>query len=225
MDGATDKPGISLRDVATRLNPGSNKREYSKLLSLLKAGQIKAGFRFPAFGTLWIEIRTAYWSGVDSAEFRTSLRIEKGRPSSGAFSISLAVFAEQICDVLAQRSEPANWKHMAELLAATGKRYEVEILEEEWARFLEASPSYLPQPCRRSKRGRNELKSWRDLCVVIGAYIIKHHQKKTSAPIKLVEASERIHKIIEKEEIRGSASTIERALSDIVAKSKAISID
>ncbi|MGB7102406.1 MAG: hypothetical protein WBD95_27035 [Xanthobacteraceae bacterium] len=219
------KPGISLRDVAARLNPGSNKRDYSKLLSLLKAGQIKAGFRFPAFGSLWIEIRTAYWSGVDSAEFRTSLRFDKGRPSSGAFSVSLAVFAEQICDVLAQRSEPANWKHMAELLAATGKRYEVEILEEEWARFLEVNPSYLPAPRQKSRRGRYELESWRDLCIYIGAYIIKHHQKKTSPRIKLVEASETIHKITENEGIRGAASTIERALSEIVAKAEVISID
>lgn len=46
MDGATDKPGISLRDVVARLNPDSNTREYSKLLGLLKVGRSRQAFGF-----------------------------------------------------------------------------------------------------------------------------------------------------------------------------------
>lgn len=223
IDGATDKPGISLRDVVARLNPDSNTREYSKLLGLLKVGQIKAGFRFPAFGSLWIEIPKTFWSSVDSAKFRT-LRLNKDNPSSGTFRVRLADFAEQISEVVAQRSEPE--KHFAEVLAATEQRYEVEILEEEWARFSVASPSSLPPPPRKSKPGRQELESWRDLCVYIGGYIMKHH-KKTSERMKLVEASKKIHEIAKSDKIRGlpAAGTIERVLSDIVAKAEEISID
>ena len=226
MDGATDKPGISLRDVVALLNPGSKTREYSKLLGLLKAGQIKAGFRFPAFGSFWLEIPTAYWSNVDSATFRLKLRLDSDRPSSGTFRVKLADFAEQIGEVVAQRSKPGNSKHLAEVLAATERQYEVEILEEEWARFLEANPSHLPPPPQKSTRGRQQLESWRDLCVYIGAYIMKHH-KKTQERMKLVEASKRIHEIAKSEKIHGlpAAGTIERALSEIIAKAEEISID
>ncbi|MGB7098621.1 MAG: hypothetical protein WBD95_07620, partial [Xanthobacteraceae bacterium] len=60
----------------------------------------------------------------------------------------------------------------------------------------------------------------------IGAYIIKHH-KKTPERMKLVEASKRIHEIAKSDKIRGlpAAGTIERVLSDIVAKAEEISID
>ncbi|MGB7102352.1 MAG: hypothetical protein WBD95_26765 [Xanthobacteraceae bacterium] len=152
------------------------------------------------------------------------MRLDKDKPSSGTFRVRLADFAEQISEVVVQRSEAG--KHFAEVLTATERRYEVEILEEEWARFLLASPSSLPSPPRKPKRGRQELESWRDLSVYIGAYIMKHHQK-TKERMKLGEASKRIHEIAKNEGIDKlpSADTIGGVLSAIVAKAEVISID
>jgi hypothetical protein len=222
MVGAQDQPGISLRDAIKHLSPNPKNLEYGKLLGFLKTGHIKAGFRCPASGLPWVEIQIAFWSGVHSAKFKTQLRFNVDDPSSGAFLIRLADFATDIGQLIGQGSEPAAW---VEVLAATKKQYEVEILQDEWLRFTKASPESVPRQSLRSPRGRDEKESWRRLSVLIGAYVLKHSQSGVGKP-NIEAAAGRIHEIAEKEKIPDlpKAPTIQNVVSEIYALLKTISI-
>ena len=65
-----DVATISLHDAGQRLAELHGSKEQiacGKLLSLLKTGQVKAGFQFPAGQTvLWITIPAHYWATVSS---------------------------------------------------------------------------------------------------------------------------------------------------------------
>jgi hypothetical protein len=69
----------------------------------------------------------------------------------------------------------------------------------------------------RSKSGRHAKTAWRDLCVIIGAYILKHCEI-TEEKIKINEASIKIH------EIASAASTIRDRLSQIFLKAETLSM-
>jgi hypothetical protein len=232
----TDKPGISLRDAAVRLSPDPGNREYSKLLGLLKAGRIKAGIRFPAPDPLWVEIPREFWLNVDAARFRNRLRSRNDTPSSGTFKVELADFAKEIGELIGRRSEPESSERWATVLAATGKRYEVEIIQEEWDRFSEANPQYIAPPPQGSTRGRSEKEGWRDTSVYIGAYIIRHYEaslekikseEASDAEIKSGEASNKIHEIAKKAGTKylPAAGSIQRVISEILTKARTISIN
>jgi hypothetical protein len=214
MDGPTDKPRISLRDAVVRLSPDSKNRQYSALLGHLKDGRIKAGFRFPLSRSLWVEIPPVFWLGVDEIKFN-GLRRDRAKPSSGTFRVRLADFAQQISALVSQRSEPAESAKWAEVLAATRKRYDVEILAEEWERFMDARPvSFFPRP--RSTRGRREKEGWRELSVVICIYFLQHHAG-TQDKIEFGAASKRIREIAQKREIGNlpGADSIQLIISTI----------
>lgn len=115
------------------------------------------------------------------------------------------------------------WKAV---LKATTRTYEVEIAEREWADYLHRHNLTEPGPEIKSKSGRNQKKGWRDLSIIIGAYIIKHYET-TKEEIKVGGASEKIHEIASKvDKITGlpAARTIEDELSKIKARAETISI-
>ena len=56
---------ISLRDAGLQLSPRPGKVAYSTLLSLLKAGQIGAGFRFVYIGVHSWLIRSSCFRDLD----------------------------------------------------------------------------------------------------------------------------------------------------------------
>lgn len=222
---------ISLHDAGQRLSELHGSREQvacGKLLSLLKTGKIKAGFQFPAGQTLlWITIPGHYWATVSSNKFKM-IRYSKTSSKSGALTVRLGQFPEE---VIAQVNEasgqtqatPDIWKMM---LAATSRRYEVVILETDLIAYEEQNRPSEPPSRKKSKVGRPE-KNWKEICVIIGAYIIKHHQVSPTAKIKVEPASEVIHKIAEDDHVFDlpSAPSIKEALSNILSRAEVISIN
>jgi hypothetical protein len=77
----------------------------------------------------------------------------------------------------------------------------------------------------RSKSGRHAKTAWRDLCVIIGAYILKHCEI-TEEKIKINEASIKTHEIAKDEGIADlpAASTIRDRLSQIFLKAETLSM-
>jgi hypothetical protein len=66
---------ITLREVALRLakikSPATSKIDDGRLLSLLRSGDLKAGFEFPGATKRWVSIECNYWVTVDSQKFRS----------------------------------------------------------------------------------------------------------------------------------------------------------
>ena len=223
---------ISLRDAGLRLAQSLNSNEKvasGKLLSLLKAGQINAGFQFPGTTVWWIKIPTQYWASVSTDKFRV-IRFSETR-SSGAFKVPLGDFANEIVAQISQQREGEHaptseeWKAV---LKATTRKYEVEIIEREWAAFLARNAEYSMQiPSKqKSNSGRHQKEGWRDLSVIIGAYIMKHCET-TKELIKIEEASIKIYDIAKSDEIRDlpAPSTIKDVISKISARAATISIN
>jgi hypothetical protein len=88
------------------------------------------------------------------------------------------------------------------------------------------NPPSEPAPKKESKLGRPP-KNWKEVCVIIGAYIIKHHQISPKDKIKVELASEVIHKIAEDDHVFDlpTAPTIKEALSKILSRAETISIN
>ena len=226
-----DVATISLHDAGQRLAELHGSREQiacGKLLSLLKTGQVKAGFQFPAGQTvLWITIPAYYWATVSSDKFKI-IRYSKSSSKSGALTVRLGQFPEE---VLAQVNEASRQKEASSnmwklVLAASSQRYEAVILEADWIAYEEQNRPSVSPPKKESKVGRPE-KNWKDICVIIGAYIIKHHQVSPEDKIKVELASEKIHKIAEDGRILDlpTAPTIREVLSRILSTAKVISIN
>jgi hypothetical protein len=222
---------ISLHDAGRRLAELHGSREQvacGRLLGLLKTGQIKAGFQFSAGSTLsWIAIPAHYWAKVSSNKFKI-IRYSKTSPKSGALTVRLSEFAEEVVTQLNEapgheRAASDKWKGV---LAATSHRYEVAIIEADWIAYEKQNPPSEPAPKKKSKLGRPP-KNRKELCVIIGAYIIKHHQVSPEAKIKVELASEVIHKIAEDDKIFDlpTAPTIKEALSSILSRAETISIN
>ena len=221
---------IPLRDIGRRLAPLQRSRDKvasDELLSLLTSGEITAGFKFPGCDILWVKIPTHYWAQVTSVDFR-QIRHSRNRKNSGLYTVSAGEFADdivtQVNEQLENKEADASnaWKAV---LAATTCTYEVEITEREWVDYLHRHNLTEPGPEIKSKSGRNQKKGWRDLSVIIGAYIIKHYET-MKEEIKAGEASKKIHEIAKAGNIIDlpSASTIEDELSKIKARAETLSI-
>lgn len=222
---------ISLHDAGVQLAQSLHSTEKvasDKLLSLLKAGKIEAGFQFLGLTVWWIKIPTSYWATVSNDKFRV-IRFSKKR-TSGAFKIRLGQFADEIIAQISQplegRSAPISeeWKAV---LKATTRLYEVEIIEREWANFLVSYAARLPSKIRStSGPGRFAKTAWRELSVIIGAYIL-NHCKTTNEEIKIQEASINIYEIAKSEGIADLpvASTIKDVVSKICSKAATLSMN
>jgi hypothetical protein len=142
--------------------------------------------------------------------------------------VRLGAFPEevvaQVNDALGHEEVASDkWKAV---LAATSHRYEVAIIEADWIAYEQRNPPSEPAPEKKTKRGRPQ-KNWKDLCVIIGAYITKHHQVSPEDKIKVELASEKIHKIAEDDRIFDlpTAPTIKEVLSKILSRAESISIN
>jgi hypothetical protein len=78
---------------------------------------------------------------------------------------------------------------------------------------------------RKSKSGRSEKTGWRDLSVILGAYILKHCET-SREHIKIEEASKTIYDIAKNAGIRDlpAASTIKGVISHIRSKATTLEI-
>lgn len=224
-----EKP-ITLRAAGRRLARVLRSRgtvASDELLDLLKSGEITAGFRFPGRTIVWIKIPNHYWSKVSSNKFRI-IRHSKKNKKSGVFMVSLGEFAEdialQVNENLKNKKPDASSEWQA-VLKATIRSYEAEITEGEWTNYLSRHDLTETTPEIKSKSGRNQKKGWRDLSVIISAYIIKHYSN-TKEEIKADEASKKIHTIAKTAGVVDlpSASTIKDELSKIKARAETLSI-
>src|SRR5437588_7771533 len=89
---------MTLRDAARRLarlkNPKAKGIASSEWLSLLRSGELKAGF-YILNGTAWIEIPVAHWERTGSNKFR-SLGRKRNNPKSGAYKVRADKFPDQV---------------------------------------------------------------------------------------------------------------------------------
>jgi hypothetical protein len=157
---------ISLHDAGRRLatlGTSSEQVASGRLLSLLKSGQIKAGFQFSAGRTSsWITIPAHYWAKISSDKFKI-IRYSKTSSKSGAFKVRLGEFPEE---VVAQVSEASSHEQAASdkwkgVLAATSHRYEVAIIEADWIAYEKQNPPNEPTSKKKSTSGRHEKTGWR----------------------------------------------------------------
>jgi hypothetical protein len=161
---------------------------------------------------------------VGHEKFRVIRRSSEDR-RSGTFKVRVGDFADVVAVAVLERAGEKPTEFSAELksiLSATKRSYDVEIVESEWQAYRQAHPT--PDPKR--KAGRHQKEGWRDLCVIIGAYLMKHLEK-TAEPLKVEHAADAIFGIGKTENIKDlpAAGTIKDVLSAIKAKLADISID
>jgi hypothetical protein len=114
---------------------------------------------------------------------------------------------------------------MAEALTASSRRYEVAIRKQDWDDYLDRHQLEEQAPYE-PKKGRHQLPAWRDIAIVIGAYLRKHHAISTNE-IKIEEAAKKIHAIAKKRDIAHPPAwtTIKDVLSAIRQLADSLSID
>ena len=233
---------ITLRDVALRLArlPGSRSSKIAdgELLGLLKSGELKAGFFFSGGSSLWIPIPTHYWANVSSHAFRSIGRSDDDEHQLGTYTVRITKFADEYVSALMQQQRhqgddtagQTNGLLLTELklaLSHASRCFEALIPETEWSRYLELHNIEEQHLATKSKSGRHQREGWRDVAVIIGAYIIKHLETAPNLTIKNELAADKIHAIAVNDQVRGlpSKSTIKDLLGRIRSKAESISID
>jgi hypothetical protein len=188
---------ITLRELALRLEkierPKSKAIADGKLLGLLKAGELKAGFHFRGRTVRWVPIEPDYWRTVSSSRFR-SIRREGGR----VYKVNISPFANTYIESLTEIKEQKNKDSQIELLdefkatlSAASRKYEVVVNVEEWERYLRTHS--LAEPSGAIGRGgRHPLAAWRKLVPIIPAYLLAY-QEKYHQPVNYEQAGKQIH--------------------------------
>jgi hypothetical protein len=223
---------ISLHEIASRL--GKFRRpprplDPETLLSLLKSGELKTGFHYPGQVTLWIAIPPKYWLTVGADKIRSVYYEDDNEQRPGTFKVRIGEFAAEYLKALSQAKIGKNAAIVQEefkiALETAGRRYDVVITEDEWASYLKRHSLEYPLPEKRSTSGRHENPSWRDVSVIVGAYLIKHMQTTTEL-VKLEHAAEQIFHLAKDHNIANppAAATIKDHLSKILATVESISI-
>lgn len=187
---------ITLREVALRLakikQPTTRKIDSGQLLSLLKSGDLKAGFEFPGVTKRWVAIEPNYWLTIDSDKFR-SIRSDGGY----TFKVGLRDFADTYLRLVLNDSSNESLKaEFRVVLGQASRKYEVVVQAEEWKKYLDNhglnEPPFDTPP--KGKGGRNPKAAWRQLSVTIPAYLLAHHDKTHEPPNHETAAGE-IHQI------------------------------
>lgn len=220
---------ITLREVALRLakikQPTTRRIDDGQLLSLLRSGDLKAGFEFPGATKRWVPIERDYWLAVDSAKFR-SIRSDEDY----TFKVRLREFAEGYSQLVFDDSPSESLKDEFRVaLAAASRSYEVVLQAEEWKKYLgnhNLNEPPFDAPPSKGKGGRTPLAAWRRLSVIIPAYLLAHHEK-THQPPNHAEAARQIREIaINKERIDAKSvpaqDTIEDVIGDIYRRTESI---
>ena len=200
-----------LRDAAQRLartrNPKTNRIQSSKLLSVLRSGDLKAGF-YILGGTVWIEIPETYWLGINSSKFRRIARTDD--PKSGTYPIRATEFPDQVASII--WSKIGSNEQIAAVIKATARPYEVTIKTKD---FLD----YLQSPQREghittTSVGRKRKEGWRDICSYMGAYMIAHYRE----GLKAGESAEQIVDLAKADGVEDlpSADTLKEQVSKMI---------
>ena len=223
----TDLEIITLRDAGARLAELQRSKEdvaCGKLLALLCAGKINAGFQFPVCdSTVWVSIPQYYWTKISVADFKV-IRYSKGNRSSGAFRVRLRQFAKEVVTEVSAagvRQGLPSVEVLNALLAATANAYDVVIKAADWTEYETLNRPPVSEQPNKSTSGRHQKEGWRDTATLIGVYVANHY-KSTQEPFKLVEASKEIANLGVEKKIADlpRSGSIQRVLSNILAELK-----
>jgi hypothetical protein len=173
---------ITLREAARCLarirNPKGNNIESSRLLSLLRSGELRAGFYFFR-GTVWIEIPLTHWQGIDANKFRIGRK--PNDPNSGTYKIKANAIPDQVANVLSgliardeeQQTKPI-LQEITEVVSESAINTEVTIKMKDFSDHLQRhSPE---ESTTTTHVGRKQKESWRDICSYMAAYMLAHYK-------------------------------------------------
>jgi hypothetical protein len=186
---------ITLRDAAQRLarirRPKGRGIESGRLLSLLRSGELKAGFYFLG-GTVWIGIPLAHWQGIDRNKFRIGRKPDD--PKSGTYQVKANEFAEEVARILWNNEQTGPSREaVTAVIKETTKRYEVAVKTEDFQQHL--LKHELDENKTTTNVGRRRKESWRELCSYMAAYFAAHQRDREAEPLKIDQAKTDIIKI------------------------------
>ena len=178
----TSQPTLSLREVSLQLRQtlGASPQQSAvpRLLGLLKAGELVAGFEYPGTEVFWIPIPREYWTRVSSHKF-DSVRYRQGdKFKIGTYQVRVTEFLDEYIDAISgkhlSRNPDANelMNEFKKALPATRRWYEVRVANESWLEYLEAHPISAPALQQRARAGRPPKPSWHHLAPIIAAYLM-----------------------------------------------------
>jgi hypothetical protein len=192
---------MTLRDVARRFararNPKAKGIQASELFSLLRAGELRAGF-YILGGTAWIDIPIGYWEGIKIEKYRKIVR-DSHNPQSGSYALRGDQFPDQVARVVCDRIKPdqkdftSSLGGVAAVIQAAGKLNEVTIKTNDFLNFLRIRGLEEKEP--RGSGGRHRKEGWREICSYIAAYMVAHYKDQPAVKLKIDEAGEAIHDI------------------------------
>jgi hypothetical protein len=217
---------ITLRDVAIRLGkikqPTTKAIADTQLLSLLKSGELKAGFDFPGRTKHWISIQPDYWLKIDSSKFR-SIRRNEG----ATFKVSIRDFADEYSQLIFAESEIQNRATASNVslkdefrigLQAAARKYEVVVQAGEWEDYLKRHQ--LREPvliAQKGKGGRNPKAAWRELAEIIPAYLLACQAERLQPP-RYETAADEIFKIAIDKGIDANSLPQPSTLKDVISR-------
>jgi hypothetical protein len=208
---------VSLSEISYRLGQfysPPRKAANERLLSLLKSGELKAGFYYLSEQPVWIALASKYWLSVSSDGFLLTDDAE-----AKTKTIRIGELAGEFLRVLCPNSTaitPATWKEVENALRTASTRYEVVVQENDWSAYLTRNRLEYPPKESRTRVGRPEKPSWRKLAVIMGAYMMERTGYDPEQ-IKLASEAQEIYERAEKANINDlpSVETISDCLSEI----------
>lgn len=214
---------ITLREAARRLarisNPKGTTIQSSKLLSVLRSGELKTGFYF-LDGTAWIEIPDAYWGRINSNKFRIGRK--RRDPKSGTYRVKANKFPIQVASVLcgseqtSERQSIPSRERLVAVIEETTKWYEVTIKTKHFLEYLQG------QRLEENKVTSNvgaPRKAWREVCSYMAAYFAAHQRDRGAERLKIKQAKDDIHKFAKDDKVKNlpAEDTIKEEISKALA--------
>jgi hypothetical protein len=212
---------LTLREVALLLGKigrlSRGKPDVPRLLALLKAEALKAGFVFPGTQEYWIPITKSYWAGVDSRKFGV-LRYKADNPRTGTYQVRITDFVDEYLQMVSQETMETNalLEEMKKALSAAQRRFEVVITNEEWTKYLEQNQIPTSALQKKSYAGRPPKDVWRQLVPIIAAHMMTLDKRAGKPPDHLAIATS-IHALASKEGSINSLPAVD-AIRDVISK-------
>jgi hypothetical protein len=191
----------TLRDAARCLARSTKGHgiQSSNLLSILRSGELKAGFYF-LNGTTWIEIPFEYWHAIDSIKFRRIGRSDD--PRSGTYKIRATEFPDQISRIICAKIEnkqTASVEAVTEVVDAAAKSYEVVVKTSALSEYRQR-PGYAEEKTT-SNAGAPRKEGWREVCSYMGAYMAAHYRDTPQDRLKIGNSAREIFALAKADEV------------------------
>src|SRR5262249_13634451 len=150
--------------------------QSSKLLSVLRSGELKAGFYFWD-GTTWIEIPDAHWGKINSTKF--GIGRKRRDPKSGTYRVRPNKFPTQVANALCGSEQPLerqgipSRERLVAVIQETTKWYEVTIKTKDFSEYLQRR---FPEENNATSNVGAPRKAWREVCSYMAAYFAAHQR-------------------------------------------------